>query len=546
MLKTTLTIAGGAALLLCPTAAALADCTSILVTRGASTDGSVMITYACDGEFHPILRRNPAQDHPDGAVIELHLPGGKRATIPQVPHTYAYVGLINEHQLAIGESTFGGRPELYDPEGWLTYWRLMRLALERARTAREAIDVITTLAGRYGYRSPGESISIADKHEAWILEIIGKGPGGHGAVWVAVRLPDGTIAAHANQARIATFPLDDPENCLHSPDVISFAIERGYYDPDSGRPFSFRAAYCPDTPASRRYAGARVWSIFRRAAPSLKLSPDYHRGVPGAEPYPLWIKPDRKLSVADVMALMRDHYEGTPYDLTRGPDAGPFGAPYRYRPLQWKVGDRRYTWERPISTQQTGYSFVSQSRAHLPDPIGGVLWYGVDDTYTTCYFPLYCCIDELPQAFTVGGLERFSWDSAWWVFNLAANYAQLRYDAMSADLRAAQAELEGLFLRLQPAVEQTALALHERDPELMRRYLTDYSVSRGDLVFRRWKRLCEELLTRYNDGFVQSAPGRPTEAGYPQWWLDFIAEQRGAELRLPERPADVPKSKLVD
>ena len=524
-------------------AAGAMACTNLIVTKGASADGSVIITYTCDGEFHPRLRSYPAADHGPDEYIEYRDGAGQlRGRVKQVPHTYAVVGLLNEHQLVIAETTFDGRPELENPDGLLNYWELMHLALQRARTAREAIRVITDLVAQHGYRSTGESISIADPQEAWILEIIGTGRGGQGAVWVAVRVPDGYIAAHANKARIGTFPLDDPENCLYSENVIKFAVERGYYDPADGQPFRFDEAYCPSDPKNLRYGATRVWSLFRRAAPSLNLAPDYHRGVPGAEPYPLWVKPDKKLTLADVFALMRDHYEGTDFDMTRGLDAGPHGTPNRWRPITWKLDDTEYAWERPISTQQTGFSFVGQVRHTLPDPIGGVLWYGVDDTYFTCYVPLYCCIDALPPAYTTGSLNEFSWDSAWWVFKFVANYANLRYADMRADIQAVQRELEGHLLALQPAVEKTALELQQSDPALMRRYLTDYCLMHAEQVVRRWRALGEHLIRKYNDGYIQERPGEPQERGYPQEWLRRVVEDRPTQFRLPsvrpEKKAD--------
>ena len=522
-------------------------CTSILVTRGASPDGSVIITYACDGEFHPHLRYSPAADHDPDEWLEIKDWSGEvHGRIKQVAHTYAVVGLINEHQLAIGETTFDGRQELQNPDGLLHYWDLMRLALYRAKTARGAIKVMTDLVAEHGYRSTGESISIADPQEAWILEIIGPGPGGQGAHWVALRVPDGYVSCHANKARIGEFPLADPENCLYSDKVISFAIEKGYYDPDSGKPFRFCDAYCPSTPKNQRYGDTRVWSILRRAAPSLNLSPDYHRAVEGAEPYPLWVKPDNKLSVGDVFALMRDHYEGTDFDMTAGLDAGPHGTPNRWRPITWTVADVEYAWERPVSTQQTGFSFVSQSRAWLPDPVGGLIWYGVDDTYTTCYVPLYCCIDALPEAYTIGSLSSFSWDTAWWVFNFVANFANLRYRDMLPEIQAVQRELEGTFLALQPAVEQTAAKLAESDPKVMKRYLTDYCVTHGELVVKRWRALGEHLIQKYSDGYVQDENARPQEQGYSEAWLRRVLKDRPDQFRLKEKPTDVPESNLVD
>ena len=522
-------------------------CTNLLVTKGASADGSVIITYTCDGEFHPHLRYRPAADYEPGEMLEIKdWSGNVRGQIKQVAHTYAVVGLMNEHQLAIAETTFSGREELRNPDGLLHYWDLMRLALQRTKTAREAIDVMTELVAVYGYRSTGESISIADPNEAWILEIIGPGPGGKGAEWVARRVPDGYLSCHANKARIGEFPRNDPENCRYSDNVVSFAVEKGYYDPDSGEPFRFCDVYCPPTPKNQRYAETRVWSIFRRAAPSKQLSPDYHRAVEGAEPYPLWIKPDKKLALADVFALMRDHYEGTDYDMTAGADAGPYGSPLRCRPITWVVDDAEHAWERPVSTQQTGFTFVSQSRSWLPDAVGGVYWYGVDDTYTTCYIPLYCGIDAIPESFTVGSLREFSWESAWWVFNFVANYANLRYTDMVTDIQAVQHDLEGTFLALQPAVEKTALELAGSNPKLMTRYLTDYSVSRGELVVSRWRELAEHLIAKYNDGYVRDEEGRPREVGYSEGWLRTVLKARPDQFRLKQKEVDVPESKLVD
>lgn len=522
-------------------------CTNILVTKGATQDGSVMITYSCDGEWHPILEYLPAGDHEPGDSLEItDWSGNARGKVHQVEHTYAVVRLMNEHQLVIAESTFDGRPELQNPDGLLHYWDLMELALQRARTAREAIEVMTDLVEKYGYRSTGESISIADPNEVWLLEIIGPGPGAQGAVWVAQRLPDGTISCHANKARIGLFPLNDQENCLYSKNVISLAMEKGYYDPEVREPFNFAEVYCPSTPKNQRWADTRVWSILRRAAPSSNLLPDYHRAIEGAEPYPLWIRPDRKLSLADVISLMRDHYEGTDFDMTRGVDAGPFGSPYRWRPLNWMVDSVEYAWERPVSTQQVGFSFVSQSRSWLPDPIGGVLWYGVDDSYMTCYVPLYCGIDAVPESFATGSLNKFSWDSAWWIFNFVANFANLKYSYMIQDIQAVQGALEGDLVALQPAVEETATELYKSDPELMTRYLTDYSVLHAEQVVDKWRDLAEYLIRKYNDGYVQDENGTPQEVGYPEDWLREVLKSHPEQFRLPDKKEEVPESKLVD
>ena len=523
----------------------LLACTSILATKGATKDGSVIITYSCDGEFHARLRSRPAADHEPGDFYEIKdWSGNLLGKIKEVPHTYAVVGLMNEHQVAIGETTFDGRKELENPDGLFHYWTLMQLSLQRSKTAREAIQVIAGLVDEHGYRSTGESISIADKNEAWLMEIIGPGPGGKGANWVAMRIPDGYISCTANRSRIDTFPLNDPDNCMYSPNVISFATEKGYYDPDLGKPFSYRDAYCPPTPQRLLYTATRVWSIFRRAAPSKEFSVDYHRGVRGTQPYPLWIKPDKKLSVPDVIALMRDHYEGTPFDMTTGVGAGPFGSPNRWRPMTWTVDEEEYSWERPISTQQTGFSFVSQSRDWLPDPIGGVYWYGVDDTYTTCYVPLYCCIQELPEHFTRGSLRAFSWDSAWWVFNFVANFANIKYSYMIEDIRAVQQKLEGDLFALQPVTEETAHKLYESDPDLMTRYLTDYSVRHAEDVVNKWRHLGEYLITKYNDGYVQDTSGKAMEKGYPEAWLREVLKSKPDAFKLKKWKEETTETEL--
>jgi dipeptidase len=514
-------------------------CTNLIVTKGASEDGSVMITYTCDGEFHPHLRYLPAEDHEADAYYEIKdWSGNVRGKIKQVSHTYAVVNLINEHQLVIGETTFDGRKELQNPDGMLHYWIMMQLALQRAKTAREAIQVMTDLVDEYGYASTGESFSIGDPDEAWLMEMIGSGPGGRGAIWVARRIPDGYICSHANMSRIGEFPLDDPENCIYSDNVISFAVENGFYDPESGEPFNFQKAYHPVTPQTLRYTATRVWSLFRRAAPSRDWPPDYHRAAEDVERYPLWIKPDEKLAVADVFSLMRDHYEGTEFDMTKGVDAGPFASPNRWRPMTWEIDGEEYSWERPISTQQTGFSYVSQSRSWLPNPIGGLLWYGVDDTYTTCYVPLYCGINDVPKSFATGSLQKFSWDSAWWVFNFVANFANLKYSYMIEDIRRVQEELEGSLLAMQPTVEKAALELAGDNPELLARYLTDYSVNHAQQVVDNWRELGEFLITKYNDGYVKNEKGRPEEKGYPEDWLRDVLGLRPEQFKLKKWGAD--------
>jgi len=512
-----------------------AACTNLIVSKGATVDGSVMLTYTCDGEFHPILRTWPAADHGPDEWIELKSWGGEvLGQVKQPPHTYGVVNLMNDHQVTIGETTTGGRDELINPDGMLSYWRLMQLTLQRAATAREAVTVMGDLVATYGYRSSGESYVIGDPEEAWIMEMVGPGPGGEGAHWVALRVPDGYISAFANGGRIGTFPLDKPKECLHSGGIAEFATAQGWYDPAVDGDFNWREAFHPMDAQKLRYTATRVWSLFRRAAPSLNLPDDYHRGVPDAEPYPLWIKPDHKLDVAAVFDLMRDHYEGTPYDMTEGVDAGPYASPDRWRPMGWEVDDQAYTWERPISTQQTGFSMVTQSRNWLPDAVGGLTWYGLDNTWFTCYTPLYCGISDLPPAYTRGRLSEFSWDSAWWVFNFVSNLAPLKHSYMSADIEAVRQAIEDDYLALQPAVEETAARLAKQDPELMTAYLTDYSVMHAEDVVRKWRQLGEFLLTKYNDGYVKNGDGRVTEQGYPNAWLRSVLEARPEQFRLPD------------
>jgi len=377
-------------------------CTNFLVTKGASKDGSTMITYAADshvlfGELYYL----PAADHPEGTMIDIYEwdTGKFLGQIEQVPHTYSVVGNINEHQVSIGETTYGGREELQSQSGAIIdYGSLMYLTLQRAKTAREAIEVMTGLVEKYGYYSSGESFSIADPDEVWILEMIGKGEGEKGAVWVARKIPDGYISGHANQARITTFPQDDPENCLYSDDVISFAREKGYYE-GSDEDFSFADAYAPIDFGGARFCEARVWAGFNKVTEGMDQYLDYAMGENFDNRMPLWVKPDQKVGARDVMEMMRDHFEDSPMDMSKGVGAGPYDLPYRWRPLTWEHDGKTYFNERAISTQQTGFSFVTQMRGDLPDPIGGIIWFGLDDSYSTVYAPLYCGMLEAPETF---------------------------------------------------------------------------------------------------------------------------------------------------
>ncbi len=519
--------------------AALA-CTSMLVTKGASTDGSTLITYAADShELYGELYYTPARRHAAGAQRDIFEwdTGKFLGRIKEAPVTYSVVGNMNEHQLSISESTFTGREELEGPAGIVDYGSLIYIALERAKTAREAIQVMTDLVAEYGYASTGESFSIADPKEAWVLEMIGKGKGQKGAVWVARRLPDGYISAHANQARIRQFPLKDPENALYSPDVISFAREKGWYT-GADKDFSFADTYHPLDFEGARFSEARVWSIFRRAAPSLKLGAEYADGSQTGKRLPLWVKPDAKVSVQGAMALMRDHYEGTPLDMTKDVGAGPYAAPYRWRPMTWEVDGKKYLHERAISTQQTGFSFVAQMRSWMPDPIGGVLWFGVDDTSTTVYTPMYAGIREVPRGFAQGVASRgeFSWDSSFWVFNWVSNQAYARWSDVSVDVQKAQGALEGQFLADQADIEKAALELYQRTPEQARQYLTRYSVEQGEKVHGRWRRLGEQLLVKYIDGNVRDELGKVRHPKYPDAWYRQIVRDTGSRLELRAAP----------
>ncbi len=510
-------------------------CTSIVVTKGATKDGSVINSYTCDGEYLHHFRIIPAEDHKDGEFVEIKGPNGKIVKIPQVKHTFKVVDLMNEHQVAISETTFEGRKELVNPDGLFFYWTLMRLALQRSKTAREAIDVIVSLSNKYGYRSSGETFSITDKNEAWILEVIGRGKEEKGIIWVAVRVPEGEMVVHSNSAIIDTFPMDNPDKAMYSKDIVDFAVKKGYYNPESKKPFSFRDAFDPCGVEKLRYTELRRWSVFRRAAPSMKISYDFALGKSDKK-YPFSFKPDKKLSVRDVMDLLRDHYEGTPFDMTKGVSAGPFSSPYRWRPITWEIDGKKYTWQRPISTQQTSFTFVSQSRSKLPDPIGGIYWFGFDDTYMTCYIPIYCSVSYFPKEYQIGSLSSFSYDSAWWVFNLVSNLCYGRFSDMIRDVKKVQMSLEGKFFRIQPYIEETALKIFKDGKnDLLNDYLSDYSYNCGKEVYEKWVELSKYLITKYNDGYVQDERGYPHAKGYPENWLKKVIKDEGNKLFLKEK-----------
>lgn len=525
-------------------------CTSFLVGKKASVDGSVMISYAADSHgLYGELYRWPAAVWPKGSMLEIrewdtNKPLGK---IPQVERTYSVVGNMNEHQVAITESTFGGRPELVDTTGIMDYGSLIYIALQRSKTAREAINVITSLVAEHGYYSSGESFSIADKNEAWIMEMIGKGVGNKGAVWVAIRIPDDCISAHANQSRIQQIPFDDKENCLYSPDVVSFAREKGYFK-GKDKDFSFAKAYCPYDFSGLRGCEARVWAFFRKYDKTMDKYTDFIKGDASKEPMPLYIKPDRKLSVQDVQNGMRDHYEGTDLDMTKDDGAGPFKVPYRWRPMNFTVDGKTYVNERAIATQQTGFVIVPQMRNWLPDAIGGVLWFGVDDADMAVFTPIYCSVTASPECYRVGNgdMMNFSWTSAFWIHNWVANMAYHKYSFMIQDIRKVQQELENGFQAQLPAIDKAALELYQKNPAEAVNFLTWYSTTNADEATARWKKLGEYLIVKYIDGNVKKeANGRfldngyglsayPDFPGYDETYYRSIVKSAGERLRVKE------------
>jgi len=522
-------------------------CTNFLVGKKASTDGSTMITYSADSyTLYGELYHWPAKKYAPGEMLKVYEwdTGKYLGEIKQAPETYNVVGNINEYQLAIGETTFGGRPELENPEGIIDYGSLIYITLQRAKTAREAIKVMTDLVTEYGYYSGGESFSIADPNEIWVLEMIGKGKGNKGAVWVAVRIPDDCISAHANQARIQQFPLKDPKNCIYSKDVISFAREKGYFS-GKDKDFSFAKAYNPLDFGGLRYCEARVWSFFNMFNNKMSEYVTYAKGET-YDPMPLYIKPDKKLSLTDVKDAMRDHYEGTELDWRHDIGAGPFESPYRWAPLEWTVDSVKYCNERPIATQQTGFTFVAQMRSWLPREIGGILWFGMDDAAQTVFTPMYCSITEVPECFREGNgdLYTFSWTSSFWIHNWVSNMVYARYSQMYPDMRKVQQEIESKFLENQSQTEKDAFATSIPTAK----YLTRYSNEQAQYAFDRWKKLGEFLLIKYMDGivrkevegkFIRNEYGKPTSpnrTGYPEDYYRKIVKETGDKYKVLEVP----------
>ncbi len=539
-------------------------CTNLIVGKGASADGSVMCSYNCDGfGFSGSLFYSPAGRHAPGEQIAIHGwgPAHPGRYVAQVDYTYNVVGLMNEKQVTIVETTFDGRLELVNRDGLLDYFSLMRLALQRSATAREAIGCMAALVEEYGYNSSGESITVCDPNEAWIMEIIGKGPDRKGAVWVALRIPDDCICAHANLSRIRQFPLEKkrsfksissknlrhinrPEvECVYAHDVITLARELGYYSgADDG--FSFRDAYCPIDFENVRYADARVWSFFRHhtAANEMdKYLPYINGHFDQCDHLPLWIKPNQPLSLRDLQADMRDHFEGTPLDMTADMTAGPWGMPVRPLPMQFKASDGTpYFRERPIATQQSGFTMTCQMRSWLPDDVGGVTWFNCDDAAMVAYVPLYCCLTQVPDCFRPESNPRneFSFQSAFWMNNWVANMVYPRYSMMIGDLRQAQRELEDYYHADQDSV---LAALEDMTPGDRRDYLNRKSIAYADRMMSRWEALAKYLIVKYNDQVVRRVGddgqfqrwGYDTP-GYDQQFIDAIGPATGKRYQLKE------------
>lgn len=558
----------------------LPACTNFIITNGASADGSNMVTYAADSHtLYGELYYRPAATYPPGTKLDIIEwdSGEKKGQIPQVAQTYSVVGNINEFQLAISETTFGGREELAAPNGIMDYGSLIYVTLQRAKNAREAIMVLDGLLNEHGYCSSGESFSIIDPKECWIFELIGKGEEmkdakgktlkgwTKGAVWVARRIPDGYISGHANQARITTFPLRDgiksitnkemakinnPEiETVYSHDVISFAKLKGYYNAKAAdAEFSFCDAYAPLDFSAARYCEARVWAGFYRCNPELmKPYEDYARGDNLQNRMPLWIKPSKKISVQDVMQLMRDHYEGTSMDMTQDLGAGPYGCPYRWRPMTWEYNGETYLHERATATQQTGFSFVAQCRQGLPDKFGGILWFGVDDAASSCYVPMFCGITEIPEEFREGNgsMVDYSPTAAFWTFTKVSNFAYSRYNDMIKHINDKQKAFETSFVDDIRQMQQEMVDLFKSNPAAAQQRINEYSNDKTREVCQAWEDLFVYLLVKYNDGNVKKEENgkflktkgavqhavSPDHPRYPDKWYKMIIEDCGPNIK---------------
>ena len=563
------TICLAAAVLATVTATRTDACSNVIITHGASTDGSAMISYSADShQLYGELYFQAAGDWKAGALRRVDDWDSYRfrGYIPQTAHTYQRVGNMNEHQLIIAESTWGGRTELENKQGIMDYGSLIYTALERARTAREAIQIMVSLTDEFGYGSEGESFSIADTREAWVMDLIGKGEGSKGMLWVARRIPDGYICAHANQARISRFPLDDPENCLYAPDVISFAREKGWFDGEDSE-FSFCDTYCPLDFGTVRGCDARVWSAFnilcdgqftymdengREVTRPASDWLDYAMGYNFGNPMPLFVKPSRKISVKNVADVMRDHFEGTPMDMTTDIGAGGNALPYRWRPMYFEYEGKSYLNERALATQQTGFWFVAQSRPGLPDVIGALQWFGCDDAATSYLTPIYANTSEVPECLRVGNgnILKYSPTSTFWMCNRVANACYKMYDRMAPYVRERIDSFENAQMDTEvPAFDGQLLQLYGNGGKSalrkVRKALTQYTVNTAQKQFEAWTRLEETLLVKYIDGNVKAQDengafihsedyeGLPigiTQPGYTEKWKEAVVKDHGSVI----------------
>jgi dipeptidase len=555
------------------------SCTNFIITKGASKDGSVMITYAADSHTrYGAIAYYPAASHLQGSRCEVfHYENGKLlGTIPEVPSTYSVVQFMNEKQVAIGETTFGGLDSLSSqPGAILDYGSLMRIGLQRSKTAREMIRVMTSLVAEYGYATSGESFSISDANEAWIMELIGKGKYENGAVWVARLVPDGYVSGHANQARITTFPFqksndwNNPgQTVYHSPDVITFARKHGFYK-GSDVSFSFSDVYNPLKFGGARYCDARVWSFFRNVNKEIRENKEYTSYAQGkfvrnttmmdqspnpngfaSNRLPLWVKPDSQVSLQQLMARMRDHYEDTPLDMRNDLGAGPFQLPYRWRPMEFEVDSVMYLNERAVATQQTGYSFVAQSRSSLPDAVGGIFWFGADDADGCVYAPMYCGIQRVPESFLIGNGSMITWSetSAYWAFSQVNNWAYTRYNMIHPEIEKLQTRLENHFFLEVAAIDKTTADLYAGNRKEALALLTDYSVKTGNKLVGDWKDFYRYLFMKYQDGNLKisdgehlqdngngkNIPKKPLHPGYGKEWERVMIQGSGDRLKVPE------------
>ena len=557
-------------------------CTNFLITPGASVDGSSMISYAADSHvLYGELYHYPAADYPEGAMREIVEwdTGRYVGRIPEVSHTYNVVGNMNEWQLAIAETTYGGLEGLENPEGLIDYGSLIYITLQRSKTAREAIKTMAELVANYGYISSGESFSIADPNEVWIMELIGKGQE-KGAVWVALRIPDGYVSGHANQARITTFPLVNKQNknsitsknidkllknpnldCVYAEDVISFAKKNNLYAGPDGQ-FSFSDVYAPVDFSGARACEIRVWAMFNQVVDGMDQYWDYATGrnINRAKPYvkgeaqtpenfptnrmPLWVKPNEKVSVLDMMAFMRDHLEGTELDMTQDVGAGPFHCPYRSRPMGWEIDGVEYVHERATATQQTGFSFVAQCRTTPINNIGGIIWFGVDDAASTVYCPMYTCMTEIPLCFREGngGIMEYSETAAFWIFNQVTNWAYTKYEYIHPEIAEKQAAYEQGWVDGIAKVDERAAELYQEDPAKAVEYLTRFSSKEAEKLTADWREFYKYLFVKYMDFNIKEAQPTPKSYKYyapkvqqPKYSEEYyraIIEQTGDKLKV--------------